>query len=112
MLSASYYVNQMAPWAEQLSRVPVRVVVLEHNQISQTVRHATQQKDRVTPWFARCFYPWADGIVEVIQCIAQDLAAASGLPSETIQIIYNPVGHYPIVLRQSPSTPRPSLVCT
>jgi glycosyltransferase involved in cell wall biosynthesis len=91
MLSASHYVNEMALWAKQLSRVPVRVVVSEHNQISQTVQHAAQLKDRVTPWFARWFYPWADGIVAVSQGVAQDLAAASGLPSEAIQVIYNPV---------------------
>lgn len=91
MLSASHYVNEMALWAKQLARVPVRVVVSEHNQISQTVQHATQLKDRVTPWFARWFYPWADGIVAVSKGVAQDLAAASGLPSEAIQVIYNPV---------------------
>jgi glycosyltransferase involved in cell wall biosynthesis len=91
MLSASHYVNEMALWAKQLSRVPVRVVVSEHNQISQTVQHATQMKDRVTPWFARWFYPWADGIVAVSEGVAQDLATASGLPSEAIQVIYNPV---------------------
>jgi glycosyltransferase involved in cell wall biosynthesis len=91
VLSASHYVNEMALWARQLSRVPVRIVVSEHNQISQTVQHATQMKNRFTPWFARWFYPWADGIVAVSQGVAQDLAAASGLPAEAIQVIYNPV---------------------
>jgi glycosyltransferase involved in cell wall biosynthesis len=91
VLSASHYVNEMALWAKRLSGVPVRVVVSEHNQISQTVQHATQLKDRFTPWFARWFYPWADGIVAVSQGVAQDLAAVSGLPAEVIQVIYNPV---------------------
>jgi glycosyltransferase involved in cell wall biosynthesis len=91
VLSASHYVNEMALWAKQLSRVPVRVVVSEHNQISQTVQHATQLKNRFTPWFAKWFYPWADGIVAVSQGVAQDLSAASGLPADAIQVIYNPV---------------------
>jgi glycosyltransferase involved in cell wall biosynthesis len=91
VLSASHYVNEMALWAKQLSRAPVRVVVSEHNQISQTVQHATQMKNRFTPWFAKWFYPWADGIVAVSQGVAQDLSAASGLPAEAIQVIYNPV---------------------
>jgi glycosyltransferase involved in cell wall biosynthesis len=69
----------------------VRVVVSEHNQMSQTVQHATQLKNRFTPWFAKRFYPWADGIVAVSQGVAQDLSAASGLPADAIQVIYNPV---------------------
>lgn len=91
LLSTSHYVNEMALVAKRVSRVPVRVVVSEHNQISQTVHHATQLKDRLTPWFARWLYPWADSIVAVSQGVAHDLAFASGLPLEAIQVIYNPV---------------------
>ena len=40
---------------------------------------------------ARCFYPWADGIVTVSDGAASDVAHLTGLPRSRITVIRNPV---------------------
>ena len=91
LLSASHYMNEVALLAKLLSRVSVRVVVSEHNHLSQTVQNAVRLKDRLTPFFARYLYPLADGILAVSQGVAEDLARMTGLSLERIKVIYNPV---------------------
>jgi glycosyltransferase involved in cell wall biosynthesis len=39
----------------------------------------------------RCFYPWADGIVAVSNGVADDYVHTTGIQSNRISIIYNPV---------------------
>ncbi len=91
LLSAGHYCNEVALLAKRLSGVSTRVVVSEHNQLSQVTQHAARLKERLTPLIAGRFYPWADGIVAVSQGVAKDLASMTGLPLERIQVIYNPV---------------------
>ena len=91
LLPAGHYCNEVALLAKRLSGVSTRIVVSEHNQLSQATRHATRLKERLTPLVARHFYPWADGIVAVSQGVAKDLASMTGLPLEYIRVIYNPV---------------------
>jgi glycosyltransferase involved in cell wall biosynthesis len=91
LLAADHYLNEIALLAKRLARVPLRLVVAEHNQMSQTARNATKLKGRLTPLFARYLYPWADGIVAVSDGVAKDLAATALLPMDRIETIYNPV---------------------
>ncbi len=91
LLSSSHYMNEIALLGRRLSGVSTRLVVSEHNQLSKTVGNATKLKDRLTPFFARHLYPWADGILAVSQGVAEDLSLMANLPLERIQVIYNPV---------------------
>lgn len=91
LLSALHYTNEVALWAKRLSGVSTRVVVSEHNMLSQKVKHATRMKGNLLPLAVRYFYPWADGIVAVSHGVAQDLARTANLPLKRIQVIYNPV---------------------
>lgn len=91
LLSAMHYGNEMALWAKRLARVSTRVIVTEHNTLSQSLRNKTKLKNRLIPLCVRYFYPWADEIVAVSQGVARDLARISGLPCKRIQTIYNPV---------------------
>lgn len=91
LLSAMHYANEVALWAKRLSRVSTRVVVCEHNALSQYARNTSRTAERWTPLWAKLFYPWADGIVAVSQGVAKDLAQVTNLPLERIQVIYNPV---------------------
>jgi glycosyltransferase involved in cell wall biosynthesis len=91
LLAADHYMNEIALLAQRLARVPVRVVVAEHNQLSKTAQNATGLKGRLAPLFARYLYPWADGIIAVSDGVAQDLAQAASIPIAQIQTIYNPV---------------------
>lgn len=91
LLSAGHYCNEVAILAKGLSGVSTRVVVSEHNHLSQVTQHTAQLKERLSPFSARHLYPWADGIVAVSQGVAKDLASMTAIPLERIQVIYNPV---------------------
>jgi len=91
LVAADHYQNEIALMAKLIARVPTRVVVSEHNQLSKTARNATKLKGKLAPWFARLLYPYADGIVAVSQGVAKDLSDTANLPISNIQTIYNPV---------------------
>jgi glycosyltransferase involved in cell wall biosynthesis len=91
LLAADHYLNEIALLAKLIARVPLRLVVAEHNQLSKTARNATKLKGRLAPLFARFLYPWADGIIAVSEGVAKDLAATASLPLARIETIYNPV---------------------
>ena len=91
LLSNLSYANIVALWAGRLSGVPVRVVVTEHNTLSV----AGQE---LSPWYrwlllqlVKTFYPWANDVVVVSRGAADDFVQATGLPSERIRVIYNPI---------------------
>jgi glycosyltransferase involved in cell wall biosynthesis len=83
-------VNVVTLWVKRLTGVSTRVIVSVHNTLSRAAKNTSRLKTRLAPYLARWFYPWADGIVAVSQGVAKDLAHL-GLPSECIQVIYNPV---------------------
>lgn len=92
LLAANHYANEVALCAKRLSGIPTRVVVSERTTISVEAKHEPPFKLRHwAPLAAKVFYPMADGIVAVSKGVAEDLASITGLPSERIQTIYNPV---------------------
>jgi glycosyltransferase involved in cell wall biosynthesis len=91
LLAALHYPCEIALLAKRLAGVSTRVVVSEHNNLSQEAKRIKQTSVRLSPFAARLFYPWADGIVAVSQGVAKDLATVTALPSARIQVIYNPV---------------------
>lgn len=96
LLSTTHYANEIALWAKRLGQVPTKIIVREANHLSQLVQHQSnstygnQFRYQLMPWFARAFYPWADGVVAVSQGVAEDLAKIANLSLEQIQVIYNP----------------------
>jgi glycosyltransferase involved in cell wall biosynthesis len=91
LLSALSYSNLTALWARERARVPVRVVISEHNTLSERARHASARRWRVLPELEARWYPRADAILAVSQGVADDLARAAALPRERIEVTYNPV---------------------
>jgi glycosyltransferase involved in cell wall biosynthesis len=91
LLAALHYPCEIAVLAKRLARVPTRVIVSEHNMLSLEARGIPQVSVRLTPWAARLFYPWADGVVAVSQGVARDLAQITQLPDDRLQVIYNPI---------------------
>ncbi|WP_071517272.1 glycosyltransferase [Geitlerinema sp. PCC 9228] len=90
LLSALHYPNEVAIWAKYLSGVPTRVVVCEQNTLSRKAQNETKWTKRLTPWFVRWLYPWADGIVAVSGGVFDDLLQVTKLSPERLRIIYNP----------------------
>ncbi|MBW4575412.1 MAG: glycosyltransferase [Aphanothece sp. CMT-3BRIN-NPC111] len=90
LLSALHFNNEIAVAAKRLSGVSTRVVVCEQNTLSLRSRNETRLVKRQTPLLARLFYPWADGVVAISQGVAKDLTQVTGLPLDSIRVIYNP----------------------
>lgn len=100
LLSAGHYSTELAVLAKHLSRIPTRVIVSEHSSITKDAESATwRNSKRYIPLGARLSYPWADGIVAVSHGVAEDLARATGISQEKIQVIYNPVFTSDILLK-------------
>jgi glycosyltransferase involved in cell wall biosynthesis len=91
MLSALNYANVVALWARRLAGVPRRVVVSERNTFSHWKQKLPSPYRLLMSLLLKTFYPWADAIVAVSKGVADDLAQATGIPRERIQVIYNPV---------------------
>ena len=91
LLSAQHLANEMAIWAKRLAKVSTRIVVSEHNTLSQAIKRTSKIRKYSIPLLIRYFYPWADGIVAVSQGVAEDLSRSTGIPLNRIHTIYNSV---------------------
>ncbi|MEM2567684.1 MAG: glycosyltransferase [Candidatus Bathyarchaeia archaeon] len=91
LLSAMSHANIVAIGAKKLSQAKSRLVISEHNTLSQATKHTSLQRVRFMPFLIRRFYPWADAVVAVSYGVAEDLVAQTGLSMEKIKVIYNPV---------------------
>ncbi|HPD07177.1 MAG TPA: glycosyltransferase [Candidatus Bipolaricaulis sp.] len=90
-LSALNHANIIAIWARLLSRVKTCLIVSEHNALSQSIENTTSVRAKLIPLLIKIFYPKADAVVAVSHGVAEDLIARTGLPSEKVKVIYNPV---------------------
>jgi glycosyltransferase involved in cell wall biosynthesis len=96
LLSALFYANLMAIWARQVAGVSTRLIVTQHNTLSQRiagglVKPGERWRWRYLPALIGKVYPYADRIVSVSHGVADDLAATAGLHRQSIDTIYNPV---------------------
>ncbi len=94
LLTAMTGPNLTALWARRLASVPTRVVISEHNSLSQKIQAETNRQQwgwRFLPPVISRTYPWANAIIAVSDGVADDLSAKTGLPRESIQTLYNPV---------------------
>jgi glycosyltransferase involved in cell wall biosynthesis len=91
VVSGAIQTNIAAVWARQLAGVSTRLVLTEHNTINAIINNARMLRTRMSPFFIRKFYPWADEIVAVSQGAASDLASIMRVPICKIPVIYNPI---------------------
>lgn len=91
MLSALTYANLIALWAKRLARAPTRMVINEQNTFSRSNLQLSHLYGWLMAQLVKGFYPWAQGIVGVSRGVADDLAEATGIRRERIQVIHNPI---------------------
>jgi glycosyltransferase involved in cell wall biosynthesis len=91
VISGATQTNIIAVWAKRLARIPVKVVLTEHNVISAITADAPMVRTRMTPFLVRRFYPWADELIAVSQGSAEDLSRTLANPSRKVHVIYNPI---------------------
>jgi glycosyltransferase involved in cell wall biosynthesis len=94
ILSAADDVNIMALLANRIIKNRARVVVTNHNTLSEQLsraRRAGHLKLIMARSLMRTLYPWADGVVAVSSGVADDLAQQLRLARGGIEVIFNPV---------------------
>jgi glycosyltransferase involved in cell wall biosynthesis len=91
LISSMNYANLIALWAARLARQATPVVVTVHTTLSESGRQQRRLSARIWPHLLRTFYPWAASVVAVSRGAADDLARASGLPRDRMEVVYNPV---------------------
>ena len=91
LISASPQANLEAIWARSLAGVPTRLLATIHLTLLENAPSARRWQRRYLPALIRRTYVSADAIAVVCDALGDDLAAATGLPRERIQTIYNPV---------------------
>lgn len=81
-----------AIWAQRLAGVSTRVIMCVQTHLSRQFRnHQAHTIGQIRPHFVRWFYPSADAIVAASQGVAEDVSQITGIPTEQIQVIHNPV---------------------
>jgi glycosyltransferase involved in cell wall biosynthesis len=91
IVSSMDHANLAALFARALSGVSTRVVVTVHNNFSSDFKRSTPLTRQTWAFLLRRCYPWADAVVTVSRGVADDLARATGLPRDRIEVVYNPV---------------------
>lgn len=92
VLLSALDIASSAIWAKRLAGVDTQVVMCVQTNLSQQFRdHQPFTGGKLRPQFVRWFYPWADEIVAASKGVALDVAEITNLPSEQVQVIYNPV---------------------
>ena len=91
MLSAVNHANVIAVIARAIARVPTRLVVSEHNNLSQSRKRPKDLSGKVVQALMHWAYSRADAVVAVSKGVADDLAETLGFPRSRIEVVYNPV---------------------
>jgi glycosyltransferase involved in cell wall biosynthesis len=91
LVSSMGHANLVALWAARLARQGTPVVVTQHNTLSEEIKQESRVAAGLWPPLLRTFYPWAASVVAVSRGVADDLARVSGLPRDSVTVIYNPV---------------------
>lgn len=91
MLSTLTFTNVVATWACRWLDDPPRLVLREANTVSAISGQSLGFKHRLIPRLIRWFYPWADRVVAVSKAAGEDLVRTTGMSSNLVTTIYNPV---------------------
>jgi glycosyltransferase involved in cell wall biosynthesis len=94
LISATTYLNLIALWARDIAGVPTRILVSEHDHLSQNIktsRHGRAWRWRHAPALLAHSYRKADAVVAVSDGVADDLVDQCGVDRARVHTIYNPV---------------------
>ncbi len=90
LVANTEHMNIVAIWAKLLSASPTRVVVVQHNALSQQAKRPGAQF-KALPFLYRRFLRRADAIVAVSHGVARELEAICGLPAASVHVVHNGV---------------------
>lgn len=91
LLATIVNANLAALWARRLSGVPMRCVVREASTLSVDLAEGSALNRLLLPRLVARSFRRAEAIVAPSRGVADDFARVTGLPWESIEVIYNPV---------------------
>jgi glycosyltransferase involved in cell wall biosynthesis len=91
LISMLNHSNVIATLSKILSRSPSKLVLVEHSDLSETVKRNNSFSTQLIKIFMRIFYPFADQIVCVSTGVMNSLVREIGINKNKIRVIYNPV---------------------
>lgn len=91
MLVAKHRAGLVAAWARRLTGIPERLVLRLGTTLSAALQGKNRSRHYIWHMTMRTFYPWMDRIVAVSQGVADDIIHITGLPSDHLAVIPNPV---------------------
>jgi len=91
LLSVLNHANVIAVASRAIARVPTRLVVSEHNNLSSAVGGSLGMRARLEVAAMKCTYPWADAVVGVSDGVCDDLARSINMVRNRITTVYNPI---------------------
>ena len=109
LLSTITSANLAAIWASRLSRVKTRCVICEASNLSTELAQSPAHNRLLMPILIKRFFPKAYAIVAVSEGVAADLALVTGIPRQSIRVIYNPVVSPSLLARSREPTDHPWL---
>ena len=89
-LSVLSLVNIVSILAYTTSSVDFRIVVSQRNHLS-SIASNNGKGMKIVPCLVRCTYPLADAIIPISEGVASDLQNITGISTEKMDVIYNPV---------------------
>lgn len=89
LVSHMNHVNVVAVLAKELARIGTKLILVEHNTLSQ--EKPIFFRGRFVPLLMKQLYPRANAIVGVSKGVASDLECQLGLTKGSVNVIYNPV---------------------
>jgi glycosyltransferase involved in cell wall biosynthesis len=107
LVSAMDHANVVALIAKRLAGVRTCTIATVHSHLTSSVAGESSLKARLTPFWIRPFYPWADAVVAVSKGVADDLVRVSKLPLTKVKVIYNPVVTSELFLKAAESVNHP-----
>lgn len=91
VLLATSHANLAALWARSLAQVPLRLVISVNIHLSRATANGRKARLFSGAQLARRFYPQADAIIANTHGVAEEVARITGIPSDRITTINNPV---------------------
>lgn len=91
LIAATPNHNVEAVLARRLARVTTRLILTERTALAEKLATSPRWRHRYLPPLLRRTYLEAEAIVAVSEALADDLAAATGIPRARIRTIYNPL---------------------
>jgi glycosyltransferase involved in cell wall biosynthesis len=89
LLSHMNHANVVAVLARELAGTKTRLVLVEHNTLSEG--KAKLLRSKLVPPFMKWLYPRAESIVGVSKGVAEDLERRMGFEPGKVSVVYNPV---------------------